>query len=56
MPYHQTTTLPSQDKQGQLPYIGPVGGVGALPGRVSEEGVALLPEEKSAFTSCCTND
>lgn len=34
------------DKQGQLPYSGIVGDVGALPGTASDEGVAILPEEK----------
>lgn len=48
-PYHQKQTLPSQDKHGQLPYSGPTYGVGALPGTVSEEGVALLPEEKGMW-------
>jgi hypothetical protein len=48
-PYHQTQTLPSQDKQGQLPYSGPTGGVGALPGTVSEEAIAILPEEKGMW-------
>jgi len=48
-PFHQPQTLPSQEEQGALPStgLGPTGGVGALPGRLSETGVALLPEEKA---------
>lgn len=49
MPYHQSQTLPSQDKQGQLPFSGKMDGVGALPGGVDEEGVAVLPEERGMF-------
>ncbi|KAF9512835.1 hypothetical protein BS47DRAFT_1344946 [Hydnum rufescens UP504] len=39
-------TLPSTETEGALPSSGPIGGVGALPGPITEEGVALLPEER----------
>jgi len=41
--------LPSHDNEG--PALGKTAGVGALPGSASEEGVALLPEER-AKPSC----
>lgn len=39
-------TLPSQEQPG-----GVSGGVGSLPGRVGEEGVALLPDQRSENTT-----
>ena len=44
-------TLPSTETEGTLPASGPMGGVGALPGPNTEEGVALLPEERGQYTS-----
>ncbi|CCM04157.1 uncharacterized protein FIBRA_06319 [Fibroporia radiculosa] len=40
------TSLPSQEKQGQSPFTH-VGGVGMLPGKREEQGVAVLPDETS---------
>ncbi|KAF8310701.1 hypothetical protein DL93DRAFT_2084304 [Clavulina sp. PMI_390] len=55
-PHHQTQTLPSEDVQGQLPLSGRMDGVGALPGGVNEEGVALLPEEKAHPNPLATSE
>jgi len=40
------SSLPSQEEEGQKPFAHQAG-VGELPGKVSESGVALLPEERA---------
>jgi hypothetical protein len=42
-------TLPSQENQGMLPGE-TSGGVGALPGKLSEAGVAIPPDVRSEWT------
>ena len=44
-----STSLPSSETKGAQPFEH-VGGVGSLPGTLSESSVALLPDERAART------
>jgi uncharacterized protein YjbJ (UPF0337 family) len=53
---HPTQSLPSQEIEGQQPASGVMDGVGSLPGALTEEGVAVLPEEKEHPNPLATSE